>query len=410
MSGSNNLLHCIVEDELPKLDVNSSEYRTNPSAVLAAARAQGELAVSARGIEVLSYEMCNEIFGETRFRTLGVAHFAKMSAPASMLSFVEHGLLLNMPPDPHDRIRKVLLRAFTMRRIDAERGVMRTVTDQLIDSFLDRGSCDFVAEFTEQLPVQVLCLLLGIPVEDIPLFHRAAVDLHLMGAVPLAPGFPRIDEALRNVYDYVQNLVAERRQRPQEDFVSALVRAQAAESGLSDEELIWNIVNLLFAGQDTTRYQLASVIRALLDMPDLWDALAGGNGALASRVLEEGLRYLPVTQFLARLSEEDIELAGFVFPAGRRVILNLLAASRDPSVFAAPDRFDLDRSPTYKLPFGRGIHHCLGAALARAEMTEALLRLSARLHHLELAADIQLAPATAMIGGPESLPITFAAR
>jgi cytochrome P450 len=272
----------------------------------------------------------------------------------------------------------------------------------------DAQKCDLVADFTEHYPMEVLCRLLGVPPEDIPAFHRAAIDLHLMGAVPLAPGFSRLDEALQLLWGFVLALVEQRKAEPREDFISALIVAQAEEVRLTDEEVVWNLVNLLFAGQDTTRYQLASAVRVFVSHPGVWNRLADVPATIPA-ALDEAMRLQPVSQFVVRRAAAPTEAGGFRFPAGRRVIVNLLAASRDPAVFPAPETFDPDRDLAYRLPFGWGLHYCLGHALARAEMCEALEIMTREMAGPEVGVGRE-ASAAAMLGGPESLPVSCTRR
>ena len=396
------------EASLPPLDVRSEVFARDPHGVLRATRLHGPLARSHRGIEVLAFDVCAAIFSSDAFETLGTDHFRDKGAPQSLLDFVEHGLLLNVDRARHDRMRRVLVRAFTIRRIEEQRDIMRDVAHRLLEPMLDTGGGDLVADFTERYPMEVLCRLLGVPAEDIPAFHRAAIDLHLMGAVPFAPGFARLDEALGELWCFVHGLLEARRVAPRGDFISALIGAQDGEARLTDQEIVWNLVNLLFAGQDTTRYQLASAVRVLTGTPGVWDHLAVDEASVPA-ALEEAMRLHPVSQFVVRRATAPAEAEGLRFPPGRRIILNLLAASRDPDAFPDPDRFDPGRGASYRLPFGWGLHHCLGHALARAEMIEALTLLARATTDVEVAAGTE-APAASMLGGPESLPLTFRRR
>jgi cytochrome P450 len=398
----------IDEAALPELDVRSEEFSRDPHGILRRLRQLGPMARSHRGIEVLSFELCAAIFANDEFETLGLDHFRDMGAPTVLVSFVEHGLLLNMERERHDRIRRVMSRAFSIRRVDEQRQVMRDVARELLGPILAAGACDLVADFTERYPMEVLCRLLGVPPDDIPSFHQAAIDLHLMGAVPLAPAFPRLEEALALLWDFVHELVEKRRAEPREDFISALIDAQAQEAELTDEEVVWNLVNLLFAGQDTTRYQVASAVREFIAIPGLWDVLAN-DPSMVTPALEEAMRLRPVSQFVVRRAAFPADAGGFRFPAKRRVILNLLAASRDPSAFRDPDAFALDRDTAYRLPFGWGLHYCLGHALARAEMCEAITLLTQSMNCPSLGRTSE-APTPAMLGGPESLSISFTRR
>jgi cytochrome P450 len=401
-----------VEDlDLPALDVLSPEYGAEPTSVLARLLRDGHtLARSHRGVEVLGYECVAGLLNDSRFHTVDARHFAQKGAPETLLRFVEDGLLLSMTPDRHDRVRRVLARAFTLRRVDEQRTLMRQIADRRIDDWTPDVSVDLVDEFTDRYPMEVLCRVMGVPPSDIPTFLAAAHDLHLMAAVPMAPGFARIDQALRTLESYVVDILDQRRRHPRDDFISGLVEAQRTEGALSRSELVGNVVNLLFAGAGTTRYQLASTVRALLEN-DMWEGIAG-QPKLVPAAVEEALRYYPVTQFVVRIPDEDVAAGPYVFRARRRVILNLQAASRDPEMFPDPDRFDIQRQNTARsrLPFGWGTHHCLGHALARAAMAEALGALTARLTDVHIAEPVQVAPAAAMLGGPEHLRLSFSWR
>jgi cytochrome P450 len=401
----------VEEMDLPTLDVLGPTYAADPNGVLRTLRASGnEMARSHRGIELLTYGWAAALLNDERFHTVDSRHFSDKGAPDSLLRFVEDGLLLSMEPARHDRIRKVLARAFTLRGVDQQRRLMRDIGARLVSSFEDRGTVDLVEEFTQHYPIEALCRLIGVPAEEISRFLAAAHDLHLMAAVPMAPGFARIDEALATLEAYVVDILDRRRREPRDDFISGLIEAQDAEGALSRSELVGNVINLLFAGAGTTRYQLASTVRAVVEH-GLWDELAA-TPELVPAAVEEGLRYYPVTQFVVRIPDDDVVIDDLMFPARRRVILNLRAASRDPEAFVDPDRFDVNRDNAgrSRLPFGWGTHHCLGHALARAVMAEGLVLLTERLAGVEIAAEIEVAHPGAMLVGPQHLHLTFIRR
>jgi cytochrome P450 len=300
-------------------------------------------------------------------------------------------------------------KGFTPRQVDRQRDVMRQCAGELVDNF-DGDEIDFVESFSVKFPVVSICRILGVPEEDIPLFQDAATILHLMGAVPLAPGFPRIEEGLGVLHDYVSRLVCERRRQPKNDFISALIEAEQSEGKLTEEELVWNIVNLLFAAQDTTRFQLAGVVRAAVEEPGgTWERLAA-DPSLVGAVLSEGYRFYPAVQWSSRQPLDEIEYNGFRFAKGQWMFLNNLAASRDPQAFPDPDRYDIARAQRFAVPFGRGLHHCVGQLLAKIGMEEALLILSRRLADPRVVGDVYCVSPTAMVGGPEHLPIGFRER
>ena len=240
-------------------------------------------------------------------------------------------------------------------------------------------------------------------------FVDAAHDLHLMASVPMAPGFARIDHALRTLEDYVVEILERRRLEPADDYITGLVQAQRTEGRLTHSELVGNVINLLFAGAGTTRYQLASTVRALVDN-DLWEVVASDPRLIPSSI-EEALRFYPVTQFVVRIPDEDIVIGRYLFPARRRVILNLQAASRDPARFPEPDKFDIAREPAQVPPaFRLGNPSLPRPCTSRAAMTEAIAVLSRRLTGLRLADEVAASPPAAMLGGPEHLSLTFAVR
>jgi cytochrome P450 len=395
--------------DLPEFDVRGPEFTADPLGVLGRARAVGPLGRSHRGIEVLTYDLISRLLTDDRFDTAGVEHYRRLGAPDAVLRFVDDGLLSTMERDRHDRVRRVLARAFSIRRIDEQRSLMREVGGRLLDGFAGRGHCDLVGEFSDIYPMQVLCRLIGIPPDDIETFSGDAHALHLLAAVPMGPGFPTLEEAYQSLERYVIGLLDERRRRPQADFISALIEAQETEGRLTESELVGNIVNLIFAGAGTTRMQLASAVRVFVDQ-DLWDRLAG-EPELLPAALEEALRYYPVTQFVVRIPLEDAVVDNVLFPKGTRVLVNLLAGSRDPVEFPDPDRFDLARGERRsRLPFGWGVHHCLGHALARTQMTVALELLLSQLRDVRVTSTVVKVLPSAMLGGPDRLDLTFARR
>ena len=395
--------------DLPEFDVRGDDFATNPLAVLGEARARAPLGRSHRGVEVLTYDLASRLLSDERFDTAGVEHYRRLGAPDPVLRFVEDGLLSTMERERHDRVRRVLSRAFTIRRIDEQRALMQEVGGALIANFIDRGSCELVGDFTDRYPIEVLCRFIGVPPDDIPTFSRDAHALHLLAAVPMAPGFPSLSRAYESMERYVIGLLDERRRVPQPDFVSALIEAQASEGALTESQLVGNIVNLLFAGAGTTRMQLASAVRVFVEH-DLWERLFT-RPEIVPPALEEALRFYPVTQFVVRIPREDAVVDNIVFPNGTRVIVNLLAASRDPAEFPEPNRFDISRGDRRsRLPFGWGVHHCLGHALARTQMNEALLLLTSQLRNVTVAEITVKERPSAMLAGPAQLNLRFIRR
>jgi cytochrome P450 len=398
-----------VEDDLPFLDVMADDFQRDPDGVLTMLRRQQRFVRSRRGVEVLRYDDVNALVRDTRLDAQSADVYARMGAPDSLVTFAADGLLVAMSGEKHRRIRRVFSAGFRVSHVEKMRAEIRAIAEELLAGW-PAETCDFVADFSNPFPMRVLCRLIGVPIEDIPLFSRAATEMHLLAAVPLAPGFPRVDNALTSLADYIRDLVAQRRRRPADDIISSLIAVENTEGRLSDDELALNLVNLIFAGQDTTRYQLASAVRLIAEAPGMWDQLAANSDQIPLAV-EEALRLDPVTRFVVRIPPEDVEIDDLRLAAGRRVILNLLSASRDEARFAEPDRFVLRPSGAqFDVPFGWGMHHCLGAQLARIEMQEALRALVGAIRDVAPAGPTTDTAPAAMLHGPERMPISYAAR
>jgi cytochrome P450 len=397
------------EEDLPEIDVLGQAFHDDALAVLRKARAQGTLARSRRGVEVLDYDTVAALVSDDRLDSQNAGVYARMGGPRSLLEFAEDGLLVGMSGEKHRRIRRVFSAAFRVRHVQSQRPLMREAAADLAAAWAS-DSCEFVRDFSSPFPMHVLCRLLGVPVEDIPLFTAAATELHLLAAVPLAPGFPRIDAALQALSEYITGLVRRRRDEPRDDIVTSLITVQESEGRLTDSELAWNLVNLIFAGQDTTRYQLASVVRAVAQAPGAWERLVA-EPELIPAAVEEALRLYPVTRFIVRIPRDDLIIGDLRVRRGRRVILNLLAASRDPSRFERPDEFLLPRpEPHFSVPFGWGMHHCLGATLAEVEMEEALRLLIESYQDVRVIGIPAMTPPAGMLHGPESMLLQFAKK
>ena len=401
----------IEEMDLPLMDVLSPEFAADPVRAMRVARESGMgMAKSHRGVELLTYHWVSSLIVDPRFHTVDAAHFQQKGAPESMLCWARDGLLLSMEKERHDKVRLVLSRAFTLRRIDEQRELMQTIAHRWIDTFAATGRCDFVQDFTLRYPMELLCRYVGVPVEDIPVFLGAAQDLHLLAAVPMAPGFDRIDRALNTMEAYVVDILERRRSDPQPDYLSALIEAQRTEGELTQSELVGNVINLLFAGAGTTKHQLASAVQLFVET-GVWDDLAR-EPDLVAPAIEEAMRMHPVTQFVVRIPYEDVVIGDHLFPARRRVILNLKAASRDPKAFPDPDRVDYARAglTRSRLPFGWGSHYCLGHAFARSSMREAVEAMTRRVTEVVLGDGAAMTPTANMLSGPEHLPLRFRPR
>lgn len=282
---------------------------------------------------------------------------------------MERSILRTNPPD-HGRMRSLISQVFTPRRVASLQPAVERAVDDLLDQ-LD-GPVDFMDRFAFQLPVTVICELLGVPAADRHRFRPLASDLTAALELTDEQDGPAA-EAAHELGKYFAHLIDERRARPADDLVSALVAARDADDGrLSDEELLSNLILLLVAGFETTTDLLGNGLAILLERPGL-------QAPDPAAFVEEVLRYESPVQLTTRVAAaEGLTIDDFPVPAGSDLILLIGAANRDPARFPDPDRFDPSRSGGKPLSFGAGAHICLGNALARLEATTAFARLGER--------------------------------
>ncbi|BCJ46098.1 cytochrome P450 [Actinoplanes ianthinogenes] len=313
-------------------------------------------------------------------------------------------MLTTDAPD-HTRLRRLVSRAFTARRVEALRPRVRQLAEALLDAIAPRGRADLVAEFAFPLPVAVICELLGVPFADRAFFTKQSSDL-LRPQVDAA-GVALTAAARGHLRDYFADLVASKRANRADDLLSDLVVA-GEEQRLTDEELISMGLLLLVAGHETTVNLIGTGLWLLLQRPDQLEALRADPGLLPSAV-EEFLRYDgPVMTGVARYTTTDVEIAGTTIPADHIVILSTGAANRDPQRFEHPDEVRFDRADNPHLAFGHGPHFCLGAALARVEAVEGVGAVLRRLSGLTGAAtpdELRWRPS--VLRGLQELPVTF---
>jgi pimeloyl-[acyl-carrier protein] synthase len=296
-------------------------------------------------------------------------------------------VILFLDPPDHTRIRGLLSPAFTRRAVERLRPHVQEIVDDLLDDLEGQGPVDLISKFAYALPVIVICELMGVPAEDRHLFHGWSDD-----ASRLLDG--DLDEetvqkgltAAMMLLSYLDPLIEERRTTPRDDLLSMLVSAQQEGDQLTDQELRANTLTLFIAGHETTMNLIGNGCRALLSHRSEWDRLVA-EPTLIEPTVEECLRYDGPVHVTGRIPTEDIEIAGHLFAAGDQVVTHLAAANRDPARFPDPDRFDIGRQDNQHLSFSLGMHHCLGAWLARLEGQVALGTLARRFPDLDLATD-----------------------
>jgi cytochrome P450 len=299
---------------------------------------------------------------------------------------MSHWMLQQDPPD-HTRLRGLVVKAFTARRVEDMRPRIRQVVDRSLDAVIDRGHMDLIADFAFRLPVTIICDMLGIPEEHREVFYASSRDGgRILDPVPLTPAeIAAANAANMMAKMYFEQLFELRRREPGDDLTTQLVQAEEAGSKLTNEELTANIILLFGAGHETTVNLIGNGLLALHRNPDQL-ALLKARPDLISNAIEEFLRYDSSVQLTGRVALEDIEdIGGRRIARGDNVLCLLGSANRDPAVYPdRPDSLDIERPNVRPLSFGGGIHHCLGAQLARIEAEIAISTLLARLPELRL--------------------------
>ncbi|GAB3884674.1 cytochrome P450 [Kibdelosporangium lantanae] len=314
--------------------------------------------------------------------------------------------ILDMDPPNVTRMRRLVAGAFTARRVERLRTRALDIAHGLVDAIAPSGSADLVADYGFPLAVTMICELLGVPVGDRPEFETWSQALVSTTAFSPAERQAQIGELMA----YMGGLVRRRREEPTDDLLGALVAARDGHGRLTEEEMVFLAGGLLAAGHETTATQIPNFVYVLLSHPDQLALLRSRPDLLPSAV-EELMRWVPLTLSVPvpRWALEDIELSGGVVKAGEPVFAQMSAANRDPKVFQDPHRLDITRQPNPHVGFGYGIHHCLGAQLARLELQVAISVLFERLPGLEVAvADTDLDWRTGhALRGLLALPVRF---
>jgi cytochrome P450 len=299
---------------------------------------------------------------------------------------MSHWMLQQDPPD-HTRLRGLVVKAFTARRVEDMRPRIQEVVDQTLDRVAAQGHMDLIEDFAFRLPVTIICDMLGIPEEFREAFYSGSRDGgRILDPVPMtAAEIAQGNAANQMAQMYFQQLFELRRKNPGDDLTTQLVQAEENGSKLSNEELTANIILLFGAGHETTVNLIGNGLLALHRNPDQL-ALLKANPALITNAIEEFLRYDSSVQLTGRVALEDIDdLGGKKIPKGETVLCLLGSANRDPAVYPdRPDRLDITRPNVRPLSFGGGIHFCLGAQLARIEAEVAISTLLRRLPDLRL--------------------------
>jgi cytochrome P450 len=315
--------------------------------------------------------------------------------------------ILHVNATDHRRLRSLVNPAFTPRAAERWRPAMRRFIAELHDGVAADGRCEFVEAFAKPYPSLTIATVMGAALRDAPRLHEWSNWIQRQFDGPsLMTERERIERAVAEFYDYAGDLLARRREDPGDDLISTLIAARFEGDKLSDAELVNLVLNVLVGGVDTTQSQLAQGIRLFAEHPDQWDRVRADPDAMVPRAVEEILRYEPITPFTARIVEEELVYRDVVFPVDTVVMVCAFTGNRDPG---EPDVFDVAAEREGKpLTFGAGIHYCLGANLARAELQEALAFLARRWTRIELDGEPVMGSING-IYGIDRLPIRWTA-
>jgi cytochrome P450 len=383
----------------PRVDLFDPSFKADPYPTYAKLRSSAPVYRAAlpdgRGVWLITrYDDVLAVLKDQRFvkdwrGALTPEQLAQVPPIPEVMKPLSQNMLDTDPPD-HERLRALVSKAFTPRLIERLRPRVQAISDGLLDAVQDRGEMDLIDDYAFPLPITVIAELLGVPAEDRNNFREWS-DAAVSGNASQEYMEQILIPHMQAFTDYLRALFEEKRSNPKDDLVSALVRAEEAGDRLSEDELLGMVFLLLVAGHETTVNLIGNGVLALLQHPDQLRKLKE-DPSLIKPAVEELLRYDgPVETSTERFAREDVEIGGQVIPRGEMVLVVLAAADHDPERFSDPDELDITRTDNRHLAFGKGIHHCLGAPLARMEGQIAISTLLRRMPNLRLK------------GSPESL-------
>lgn len=411
--------------QIPYIDLSSPSLKANPYKEFERIRAEDPVHLvtlpgQRQGWLITRYEDAEQALRDQRFvkdarRALSPEQFARQFPWLKRQDQSEHqdqarifgrGLLNSDPPD-HTRLRALVNIAFTPRMIERWNERIQEITDTLLDAVQLQGEMDLVNDFAFPLPMIVITEMLGIPSEDRMKFRRWS------NVIIEASGDPKEIQSrvehIRAYRNYLCVLINEKRQQPADDLLSHLIETKEVGDKLTEEELVAMVSLLLIAGHETTVNLISNGILALLQHPDQKEKLLN-DPSLIKSAIEEFLRYHgPLMTATQRWAREDLEFGGKQIQRGDYVVVVLAAANHDPQEFDHAETLDVTRKENAHLAFGKGIHYCLGAPLARLEGQIAIRTLLQRLPNLHLAVaeqNLVWRPGS-LIMGLRALPVTF---
>jgi cytochrome P450 len=354
---------------------------------------------------VTRYADIKTVLADPRFSRAATAGW---DVPRALPPIPPASSILAKDPPEHSRLRRLVAQSFTPRRIEMMRPRIRQIVDDLLDTMIAAGPvADLASALAWPLPITIICELLGVPFADRDQFGIWTGRVFSLTATP-----EQVKDAAEKLAGYIAGLVAEHRAAPSDDLLSSLIQATDDDGRLSEAELATFGSDLLFAGHETTANQTGNAVYTLLADRAYWDELVADPDLIPAAV-EELSRFIPLSASgnSTRIATEDLELGGRHIRAGEAVVTVLSSANRDAEVFDRPDEIDFHRAAIPHIAYGHGVHHCLGAQLARAEMQIAIAILVRRLPSLRLAVPAEdVAWRTRVVRGVTERPVTWDAE
>ncbi len=356
------------------------------------------------GIAVLRYEDANNLLKDKRLFQGTRKWPSHYGIKDGLLADWWQKMLLSVEGEDHLRLRKLAGPAFSPKTIEPLAPFFAALANELIDNFIDKGSCEFMSEFAEPFSARVITGLLGLDNELWPKVADLATNLGYVFSVTIKEDLPLIEAGLQGILDISSELIQKSRLSAKDDFVGTLLKATLDGKAITDEELLSLVSLLIFAGFDTTRNQIGLGIKTFSNHPKQWELL-GENPDLARVAVEEIMRVNPTITWVSREASVDIEYKELTIKAGTTIHLLTIPAGSDPRKFVN-NEFDITAERAPHFGFGGGMHHCIGHYVARLDMKEAFKALATRLPNMRVAPGDTYLPDSGNTG-PTKMVITF---
>jgi len=387
--------------DIPYLDLSNPAFSVRSDEVLRA-RERSWYAHTPFGLAVLRYSEMKALITHPSLRQ-GSHRWPDHHGASGLWAQWWKRIMLNVEGEDHRRLRQLGAPAFAPRLVSGLIPDFQALANELIDGFAATGACEFMRAFAEPYAARVICALVGAGHERWPELAAIANQMGLALGVTYTRQQAIVDAATERMVAFAEEVVAERRAAPRDDFIGALIAANADKDKLSDQELVDMIVLSIFGGIETTRNQLGLAMLSFIEHPWQW-ALLGERPELARQAVEEVMRLRPTTTWVTREAVEDFEFQGLAIAAGTTIHLFSQTAATDPAHFAPG--FDITVPRERHFGFGGGKHHCIGSPVARSDMAEALKLLAQRLRRPVLDGRAEMLPDSGNTG-PRRLPIRF---